>query len=61
MSGGEYLAAAYLVVFAVVLAYVLIIALKLTRLEREVSELAALARDRSTVRGNAEVRPGRKP
>jgi len=35
-----YVTAAYCVVFAVVLAYVLIIALKLRRLEREVDELA---------------------
>ena len=35
----KYVAAAYLVVFAVVLAYVLIISLKLVRLEREVEEL----------------------
>jgi CcmD family protein len=40
----KYVAAAYLVIFAVVLAYVLIIALKLQRLERELSELAELAR-----------------
>ena len=39
----KYVAAAYLVIFAVVLAYVLIIALKLQRLERELSELAELA------------------
>jgi CcmD family protein len=42
----KYVAAAYLVVFLVVLAYVLIIALKLQRLEREVSELTELARTR---------------
>jgi CcmD family protein len=40
----KYVAAAYLVIFAVVLAYVLIIALKLQRLERELAELAELAR-----------------
>jgi CcmD family protein len=40
----KYVAAAYLVVFAVVLAYVVIIALKLQRLERELGELAELAR-----------------
>lgn len=39
----KYVTAAYLVVFLVVLAYVLIIALKLQRLEREVTELAELA------------------
>jgi len=39
----KYVAAAYLVVFVVLLAYVLIIGLKLQRLEREVAELAELA------------------
>ena len=43
-SGEKYVAAAYLVVFVGVLAYVLIIATKLTRLEREVGELAELAK-----------------
>jgi len=42
----KYVAAAYLVVFAFVLAYVVIIALKLQRLERELAELAELARAR---------------
>jgi CcmD family protein len=42
----KYVAAAYLVVFVVVLAYVLIIATKLARLQREVDELAELARRR---------------
>jgi len=36
----KYVTAAYCAVFAVVLVYVLIIALKLQRLEREVDELA---------------------
>jgi CcmD family protein len=43
---GKYVAAAYLVVFLVVLAYVLIISLKLQRLEREVAELTELTRTR---------------
>ena len=42
----KYTAAAYLVVFVAVLAYVLIIAAKLQRLEREVAELVQRARDR---------------
>lgn len=47
MSAAEkYVAAAYLVVFVTVLAYVLIIATKLSRLGRELSELAARARER---------------
>jgi len=42
----KYVAAAYLVVFAVVLIYFVIMALKVSRLEREVDELADLARKR---------------
>ena len=42
-SAEKYVAAAYLVVFVVVLGYVLIIATKLARLEREVAELTELA------------------
>jgi CcmD family protein len=39
----KYVAAVYIVVFLVLLAYVFIIGLKLQRLEREVAELAELA------------------
>jgi CcmD family protein len=46
VTGGDYLALAYLVVFAAVLVYVVIIAAKLARLEREVGELVARARER---------------
>jgi CcmD family protein len=46
----KYVAAVYLVIFAVVLAYVLIIALKLQRLERELTELAELARTKQEER-----------
>jgi CcmD family protein len=47
MSAAEkYVAAAYLVVFAVVLVYLAIIAAKVARLERELHELARLARVR---------------
>ena len=41
----KYTAAAYLVVFLAVLAYVLIIAAKLQRLEREVADLVQRVRD----------------
>ena len=48
MSAGEkYLAAAYVVVLVAVLAYVLIISTKLSRLERELDELTELARRRA--------------
>jgi hypothetical protein len=42
----KYVTAAYLVVFAAVLVYVLIIATKLARLQRDVAELARLVRER---------------
>jgi hypothetical protein len=41
-----FVTAAYLVFLAVVLLYVVIYAFKLSRLEREVTELAQLARER---------------
>ncbi|HZC28880.1 MAG TPA: CcmD family protein [Gaiellaceae bacterium] len=42
----KYVTAAYLVVFVLVLAYVLIMATKIARLEREVADLEELARAR---------------
>jgi CcmD family protein len=45
-SGEKYLAAVYLVVLATVLIYVAIISAKLARLERELTQLAELARER---------------
>jgi CcmD family protein len=45
-TGEKYLAAAYLVVFAAVLVYLVIIALKVTRLERDLAELTELAAKR---------------
>lgn len=47
----KYVAAAYLVVFAFLLVYVLLIGLKLSRLERDVEELARLARERKEAAG----------
>ena len=44
MSPGEYVAAAYAVVFVFVLVYVAIIAAKLARLQRETREILELAR-----------------
>jgi hypothetical protein len=46
MSGGDYLAAAYLVVLVVILVWVAIIALKLARLDRDLGSLVELVRRR---------------
>jgi hypothetical protein len=45
-TGEKYVAAAYAVVLAAVLVYVAIISFKLARFEREIAELAELARTR---------------
>jgi hypothetical protein len=45
-SGERYLGAAYLVFLGALLTYLVIISAKLGRLEREVAELAELARER---------------
>ena len=50
MTQGEYVAAAYAVVFVFVLVYVAIIAAKLVRLERETAQLLELARRRESAR-----------
>jgi hypothetical protein len=42
-TAGKYVAAAYVVVFAIVLIYVAIMAIRLGRIERELGELLALA------------------
>jgi CcmD family protein len=54
VSGGEYLALAYGVVFVVVLAYVAIIAAKLARLQRETREILELAHSREAPPRSAE-------
>jgi hypothetical protein len=46
-SAEKYVTAVYLVVLAVVLLYVVLYSFKLSRLEREVSELAELAARKS--------------
>jgi CcmD family protein len=51
----KYVAAAYLVIFGVVLAYVVIIALKLQRLERELAELTELARTKHVAEEKREA------
>ncbi len=46
-SGGDYLAAAYLVFLALVVLYVVIIASKIARIERELETLTDLAKKRT--------------
>lgn len=53
----KYVAAAYLVVFLFVLVYVLIMAVKVGRLEREVSELARLLAERMKDAGERAESP----
>ena len=54
-SGNDYVAAAYLVFLALVLSYLAIMAVKLSRIERQVVELAeeVEGRDRATEAGPA--------
>lgn len=49
----KYVAAVYLVLFLVLLAYVLIISLKLQRLQREVAEIAEAALEQRDVERKA--------
>jgi type II secretory pathway component PulM len=53
-SGEKYVAAAYGVFVVVVLIWVVILAAKLSRLERETGELAGLARARHAVGDQAD-------
>lgn len=53
-----YLLAAYAVLFATLLAYLVIHALKLARLDRELAELAERARGRKVEREREEARVG---
>jgi len=53
----KYVTAAYLVVLAVVLLYVVVYAFKLARLEREVSRLARLATERRAPDEAPKVKP----
>jgi CcmD family protein len=57
-SGEKYVAGAYLVVFAVVLVYLVIMATKLARLERDVSELVERIRRRPPEPEPSEEQPG---
>ena len=56
-EAGKYVAAAYVVFVALILAYVAIMAAKLQRLERELRELAGFAEQRRN--GDTQAAPGR--
>jgi hypothetical protein len=51
-QAGKYVAAAYIVLFALILIYVAIMAAKLGRIEREQAELLDLAERRADPRGD---------
>jgi hypothetical protein len=55
-DAGPYVAAAYLVFLGLILVYVAIMAAKLARIEREVSELADLVERRDAARAEAADR-----
>lgn len=57
-SAEKYVTAAYAVVLAVVLFYVVIYAFKMTRLDREVAELAELAERRAAGEDAERVESG---
>ncbi len=54
-TAGKYVAAAYIVVFVIVLIYVAIMATRLSRVEGELEELLARARDGSPPAGGASA------
>ena len=55
-SAGKYVAAAYIVFVAVILIYLVIMAIRLTRTEREVSELRREVAERDQAREDNEAR-----
>jgi cell division protein FtsL len=56
----KYVAAAYLVVFAVLLVYVVIMAAKISRLGRDIAELTELARERKQRGEQPSAKPAPK-
>jgi heme exporter protein D len=56
-TAGRYVAAAYIVFFALVLIYVAIMASKLARIERELGELADSADERARERRGPAAEP----
>ena len=60
-DAGPYVAAAYLVFLGLILVYVAIMAAKLVRIERDVSELAELVERREAAEGHATPDDAREP
>jgi hypothetical protein len=56
-TAGKYVAAAYIVLFLLVLIYVSIMAIRLSRIERQLGELLELTEQRPTPRGRASEDP----
>ena len=56
-EAGKYVAGAYVVFLALILVYVAIMAAKLSRIEREITELDELASRREAEAGAAEKEP----
>ena len=50
-TAGKYVAAAYIVLFALVLIYVAIMAIRLSRIERDLGELLSMPEDAAPDRG----------
>jgi Tfp pilus assembly protein PilX len=57
--GGKYVAGAYIVFVLLLLIYVAIMGMKLARIERDLSEIAAIAEARKAELSAAETAPGR--
>ncbi len=57
-TAGKYVAGAYIVLFALVLVYVAIMAIRLSRIERELGELLACAREGELSAGPGELSAG---
>jgi hypothetical protein len=61
-EAGKYVAGAYIVFVVLILVYVAIMAIKLQRIEKELSELASFAEQRAgTDAVDRETRPGSEP
>jgi hypothetical protein len=57
-AAGKYVAGAYIVLFAIVLIYVAIMAIRLSRIERDLGELLSLSEHTGTARPNTSPAGG---